>query len=225
MILVIGQDLSLPMSCSFLQNERLVKILFPLLSLLLSFADSWGVEANQWKKVKEKDGIEVFQKKVGDHLAFRGVGTLNGSANEFLRVLHDPSTWPRWVENLKAGKLIEKKSESHFIFHQVIGTPFPMKDREAVFQSIVSRKNSGTTLVEMKSVNHPAVKRSEECIRVEIIYSRYQIEELGKGKIRVTFENLSHNGGTVPQFLSNWAAQSYPVSLLRGIERELQEKE
>ena len=213
------------MPCSFLQNEKVVKIFFPLLSLLLSLADSWGVEANQWEKVKEKDGIEVFQKKVGDHLAFRGVGILNGTPKEFLRVLHDPSTWPHWVENLKAGKLIEKKSESHFIFHQVIGTPFPMKDREAVFQSIVSRKNSSTTLVEMKSVNHPAVKRSEECIRVEIFYSRYQIEELGKGKIRVSFENLSHSGGTVPKFLSNWAAQSYPVSLLRGIERELQKKE
>ena len=209
----------------FLQNEKVVKIFFPLLCLLLSLADSWGVEANDWEKVKEKDGVEVFQKKVGDHLAFRGVGTLRGTTNNFLRVLHDPSTWPHWVENLKAGKLIEEKSESHFIFHQVIGTPFPMKDREAVFQSIVSRKNSSTTLVEMKSVNHPAVKRSEECIRVEIIYSLYQIEELGKGKIRVTFENLSHSGGTVPKFLSNWAAQSYPISLLRGIEPELQEKE
>ena len=213
------------MPCSFLQNEKVVKIFFPLLSLLLSLVDSWGVETNQWEKVKEKDGVEVFQKKVGDHLAFRGVGTLNGSTNEFLRVLHDPSTWPHWVENLKAGKLIEKKSKSHFIFHQVIGTPFPMKDREAVFQSILSRKNSSTTLVEMKSVNHPAVKRSEECIRMEIIYSLYQVEELGKGKIRVSFENLSHSGGTVPKFLSNWAAQSYPVSLLRGIERELQKKE
>jgi len=209
------------MPCSFLQNKKVVKIFFPLLSLLLSIGDSCRVEANQWEKVKEKDGVEVFQKKVGDHLAFRGVGTLRGTTNEFIRVLHDPSTWPRWVENLKSGKLIEKKSESHFIFHQMIGTPFPMKDREAVFQSIVSRKNSTTTLVEMKSVNHPIVKRSEKCIRVEIIYSLYEIEELGKGKIRITFENLSHSGGTVPKFLSNWAAQSYPVSLLRGIEREL----
>ena len=213
------------MSCSFLQNKRVVKILFPLLSLLLSHADSCGVEANQWEKVKEKDGIEVFQKKVGDHQAFRGVGTLSGTTKEFLRVLHNPSAWPRWVENLKTGKLIEKKSESHFIFHQVIQTPFPMKNREAVFQSIVSRKNASTTLVEMKSVNHPAVKRSEECIRMEIIYSRYRIKDLGKGKVRVTFENLSQSGGELPKFLSNWAAQSYPVSLLRGIERELQEKE
>ena len=213
------------MSCSFLQNERIVKILFPLLSLLLCLADSWGVEANRWEKVKEKDGIEVFQKKMGDHRAFRGVGTLSGTPKQILKVLHDPSTWPRWVENLKSGKLIEKKSESHFIFHQVIQTPFPMKNREAVFQSNVSRKNASTTLVEMKSVNHPAIKRSEKCIRVEIIYSRYRIEELGNGKVRATFENLSNSGGAVPKFLSNWAAESYPVSLLRGIERELQEKE
>ena len=213
------------MSCSFLQNEKVVKNFFPLLSLLLCLADSWGVEANQWEKVKEKDGIEVFQKKVGDHRAFRGVGNLSGTPKQILKVLHDPSTWPRWVENLKSGKLIEKKSDSHFIFHQVIQTPFPMKNREAVFQSIVSRKNASTTLVEMKSVNHSAVKRSEKCIRVEIIYSRYRIEELGNGKVRATFENLSNSGGAVPKFLSNWAAESYPVSLLRGIERELQEKE
>ena len=160
------------MSCSFLQNEKVVKIFFPLLSLLLSFGDSWGVEANQWEKVKEKDGIEVFQKKVGDHLAFRGVGTLRATPKEFLRVLHDPSTWPRWVENLKAGKLIEKKSDSHFIFHQVIGTPFPMQDRDAVFPSIVSRKHSSTTRVKMNKANQPPHKRSEERNRLESIYSR-----------------------------------------------------
>ena len=181
-----------------------------------------GQKETTWEKVKESDGIEVFQKKFGEDVAFRGVGILAGECDEFIEVLHDPSSWSRWVENLKSGEMIEKKSDSHFIFRQVIGTPFPMKDREAVFQSIISRKNRNTAMVEMKSVNHPSVKRSDQWIRLEIIHSNYKIEDIGKGKLRVTFENLSKSSGTVPNFLSNWASTSYPVTLLRGIERVLQ---
>ena len=181
-----------------------------------------GQKETTWEKVKESDGIEVFQKKIGEDVAFRGVGILTGECDEFIEVLHDPSTWSSWVENLKSGEMIEKKSDSHFIFRQLIGTPFPMKDREAVFQSIVSRKNRNTAMVDMKSVNHPSVKRSDKWIRLEIIHSRYKIEDIGKGRLRVTFENLAKSSGAVPNFLSNWASQSYPVTLLRGIERELQ---
>ena len=181
-----------------------------------------GQKETTWEKVKESDGIEVFQKKIGEDVAFRGVGILTGESNKFIEVLHDPSTWSSWVENLKSGEMIEKKSDSHFIFRQVIGTPFPMKDREAVFQSIVSRKNRNTAMVDMKSVNHPSVKRSDQWIRVEIIHSRYIIEDIVKGKLRVTFQNLTESSGAIPNFLSNWASMSYPVTLLQGIERVLQ---
>ena len=180
-----------------------------------SFADS------EWKKVKESKGVQVFEKKVKKDIAFRGVATLEGTSDQFLEVLQNTKRWEFWVENLKSGKLIEKKSDSVKVYRQVIGTPFPMKDREAVYESEIKRLNPSTTVVEMRSVNHPAVKRSKDNVRIEITYTRYRIEDTGNGKIRVTFENLSQAGGKVPKFLSNWASRSYPITLLNGIQREI----
>ena len=157
----------------------------------LSFAINYQCFANSGWKSKAKQGCEVFEKKIGEETAFRGIATLSGSQEQFLKVIHETNRWKHWVENLKSGELIEKKSETHHIFRQVIGTPFPMKDREAVFESKIQQLNPSSTLVKMKSVDHPSVKRSTDQIRVEIVYSQYHIEKIGEGRLRVTFENLS----------------------------------
>ena len=100
-----------------------------------------------------------------------------------------------------------------------------MKDREAVYESEIKRLSPRTILVEMKSVNHPRIKRSKDYVRVEITYTRYRIEDTGNGEIRVTFENLSQAGGKVPKFLIDWASRSYPITLLNGIQEiKLMEK-
>ena len=165
--------------------------------------------------------MEVFEKKIGKETAFRGVATLSGSKKDFLKIIHDTSRWKNWVENLKSGELIEKKSDSHHIFRQVIGTPFPMKDREVVYQSIVSRTGPKTVQVEMKSIEHPQAPRTKDRIRTEIVFTRYQVKQINSQQIRVTFENLSNPGGKIPKFLTDWASRNYPVTILEGLQREL----
>jgi hypothetical protein len=39
--------------------------------------------------------------------------------------------------------------------------------------------------------------------------------------MHVTFETLSEPGGTIPDFLTNWASERYPVTLFEGLRREL----
>lgn len=193
-----------------------------LVLFFISFTISFQSFANSgWKSVKQSRGVEVFEKKIGKETAFRGVATLSGSKKDFLKIIHDTSRWKNWVENLKSGELIEKKSDSHHIFRQVIGTPFPMKDREVVYQSIVSRTGPKTVQVEMKSIEHPLAPRTKDRIRTEIVFTRYQVEQINSQQIRVTFENLSNPGGKIPKFLTDWASRNYPVTILEGLQREL----
>ena len=124
--------------------------------------------------------MKVFEKKIGEETAFRGVATLSGSQEQFLKVIHETNRWKHWVENLKSGELIEKKSETHHIFRQVIGTPFPMKDREAVFESKIQQLNPSSTLVKMKSVDHPSVKRSTDQIRWKLSTPNITLKKLEK---------------------------------------------
>ncbi|MDG1139658.1 MAG: START domain-containing protein [Opitutales bacterium] len=199
--------------------------LCPFFFLLVSSLGLWGEQSGGWKKINQTRGIEVYEKKVGQHLAFRGIATLEGTTEKLLGILHNPESWKNWVNHLKSGKLLEKKSDFHWVFRQVIATPFPMKDREVVYQSIVSRTHPKTVRVEMKSINHPQVPRSKDWIRTEIVFTRYLVKQYTPNQMRVTFENLSKPGGDVPEFLTNWASRSYPISILEGIQKELFKKE
>ena len=35
--------------------------------------------------------------------------------------------------------------------------------------------------------------------------------------MRVTFETLSDPGGSIPDFVINWASENYPVTLFEGL--------
>jgi hypothetical protein len=99
-----------------------------------------------------------------------------------------------------------------------------MKDREVVYQSIVSRSGPKTVQVEMKSIEHPQAPRNKDWIRTEIVFTRYHVEQINSQQIRVTFENLSNPGGNVPRFLIDLASRTYPITILEGLQRELVKK-
>ena len=72
----------------------------------------------------------------------------------------------------------------------------------------------------MKSVTHPNEPKSIG-VRMNIIFTRYIIETMKEGTMKVTFETLSKPGGALPDFLVNWASENYPVTLLNGLAVQL----
>ena len=75
----------------------------------------------------------------------------------------------------------------------------------------------------MKSVTHPKAPRTIGT-RIDIICTRYSIKKINQNRIAVTFETLSHPGGALPDFLVNWASESYPITLFEGLRRALKNK-
>ncbi|MEC8043438.1 MAG: START domain-containing protein [Verrucomicrobiota bacterium] len=175
-----------------------------------------------WLLIKEKNGVKVYEKELDDRIAFRGVGIIPGKPEELVGVLHNPNRWKFWIEDLKEGKLLEQKSKFHFIFCQVINAPWPVKDRELVYESLVKRTGESKIVIEMKSVDHPSVKKTGKRVRATLEYATYMIEPIDDKKMLVTFENLSYPNGRMPELLTNWASQTYPLSIFYGLRREME---
>ena len=77
--------------------------------------------------------------EVGERTAFKGVGIIEGTPEKLVGIIHNPKRWKFWIDDLDEGKLLEKKSDFHFVFLQEIDAMWPVKNREIVFESIVSR--------------------------------------------------------------------------------------
>ena len=195
------------------------KIGFFLFALWASISFLLGEEI-AWGKIKAEKGVTVYKADVQGRVAFRGVGEMTGSPEDLASIIEDPSGWKNWIENFKSGKLIEEINPEHKIFYQAINSPFPVSDRDVVFESRIIRDSPDKIRMEMKSVTHPKAPKAIGT-RINIIFTRYSIEKINQNKIAVTFETLSHPGGALPDFLVNWASESYPVTLLNGLAVQL----
>ena len=195
---------------------------FRLLLLAFCFLSNPDLPGSEykWEKVKYEKGVTVYKATIGDRIAFRGVGKIIGSPEELISIIEDPSGWKNWIENLKSGKLIEKINPNHKIFYQSISSPFPVSDRDVVYESKIFRDSPNQIRIEMKSVKHRKAPQSIG-VRINIIFTRYKIVNIGNHTMQVTFETLSEPGGAIPDFLTNWASESYPITLFEGLRREL----
>ena len=184
---------------------------------------SWAVFAAPagWSKVDTEDGVTVYEKEVGDFLAFRGEGHVTAPIGKLLYVIEDATHWKDWIENLDKGRILERKSPFHKVFYQSFDSPFPAKDRDIVYEAKTRRDAvTGKVFVEMRSVKHPKAPKTVG-VRVNLTYTRYEITPLPGGRLYVVLETLSDPGGSLPNFLVNWAQRDYPVKLFQGLRKQV----
>ena len=192
--------------------------LFFLFSLNFCFGQT--IDSDPWEFVRERKGVKVYQQEVGERTAFRGIGIIEGTPEKLVGIIHNTKRWKFWIDDLEEGKLLEKKSDFHFVFLQEIDATWPVKNREIVFESKISRVGPSQILVEMKSVNHPNAPKNSN-VRAQVTYTRYRVDPLGGNRMQITFENLSDPGGKIPNFMVDWASKSFPVTIIEGLRKEM----
>lgn len=176
---------------------------------------------SSWKKIKSEKGVEVFEKKMAGGLAFRGIGEIKGSPAKLVAILQNPKRWKHWIDRFASGRVLRDKSPFVKIYYQSFKSPFPVEDRDLVFESKTSRDpESGDVIVSMRSVKHPDSPRTVG-VRVNLRFASYRMETIAKDRMRVTFETFSDPGGAIPGFLTDWAARAYPITLFEGLRKEM----
>ena len=188
--------------------------------ILSTFSLSLQGKEISWTKVKEEHGVKVYKAEVLERIAFCGTGELKGEPERLISIIENPNGWKNWIENFKSGKVIEVIDPNHKIFYQAFDSPFPVSDRDVVYESKIFRDTPNKIRIEMQSVKHPrAPKTIGE--RVEIIFTRYFITKIDESTLHLRFETLSATGGALPSFLVNWASENYPVTIFQGLRKEL----
>ena len=193
--------------------------LFSISGFCLLSGQSKG--SDDWKFLRERKDVKVYEKEVGDRTAFKGIGIIEGTPEKLVGIIHNPKRWKFWIDDLDEGKLLEKKSDFHFVFLQEIDAMWPVKNREIVFESIISRVGPSQTLLAMQPANHPGAPTKSGRDRAAVTHTSHSLEPLEGNRMQVTFENLSDPEGRIPNFMVDWASKSFPVSIIEGLRKEM----
>lgn len=198
-----------------------LKIRLLLLNLLL--VSSINIFSQNWKFEFEKDGVKVWTRKL-DWSAikeFKGETTINTNLGSVLYVLDDVENYPKWVYNCIQAYRVRKDSDYKGFIYSAIKTPWPVTNRDMVYQYSVSQ-NKTTLEVTLNVMAVKGMVPDKGFVRMTYMKSSYTLTPIEKNKVKVVFQNHSDPAGDVPLSIVNKFITDTPYYTLLNLRKMIE---
>lgn len=191
--------------------------------LLLCFSPMTLTGQSSWTLAKDSDGIQVYtkDKENSDFKTSRVTSVVEGSLHSFAALFRDVDNYARLFPDSKSAELLERDSYQKQIHYIVSEAPWPVADRDGVYQYTYSYHPGTKTLkIEMKGLPE-YLPEKEGLVRIHICDGIWTFEELESKRCRVTYEFHADPGGTLPAWLANASVTSVPFELMTNLKKRI----
>ncbi len=183
-------------------------------------------ETGEWKLAKNEKGIRVSTRKSEDSpiKAFQGVTTADATVDEAVRLFETPESACQWIYQCSEFKILEDKSpeEKIIYFHQDM--PWPVADRDVVYQRVrQTDADTGTvtyTLTDLKDV-YPEKKAG---VRLVSLNGKWRFSPAEGNQVEILDEQHVDPGGSLPTWLVNRLVVDVPFDTLKEFKVLLKHK-
>lgn len=202
------------MTCSNMIGPALVI----MLGLVLGQAHASA--ATTWKRVARENGITVTSREVPGRgfPTFRGVGVVHASIFHILGVLSDISQYTKWVDRLIVSKRIKKINERQYVVYSRTDAPWPVSDRDAVFNSdVVVDLVKKQVTIKFWAVKSKQMKQVSGVVRMNKLRGHYKLTALSEKQTRVEYQVDADPGGILPKWIAKIATKRLPLYTIRNL--------
>lgn len=182
----------------------------------------------------DKDGIKVYiyRQKNSDISAFRAVTHIKASLDSILAVMFDNKSCKEWIHACDDAFMLEDVSFNERYHYQICDIPFPFKDRDFIFHSIM-KQDAVTKVVDItisaepdycnnKETNLCQEVKQSELVRVSKSLGTYKLEPDDNGT-KVTWIQHTEPGGKLPNWLVNQFIKDTPYMTLKQLATKVKE--
>jgi len=180
-------------------------------------------QTNDWTLKKDEQGIKVYTKPMpgSDFNSFRAIMTLNATPAELYAILKNLPAHPTIFPETEKLEIVQKINDSTHLQYSVTHAPWPVSDRDGIFQmNFTKLKPSGFSVKSWAVPNF--MPEVEGIVRIKKSKSSWTVKNLGSGKIHVVYEVATEPGGYIPDWLANAAATDIPFQTFVNLRNELQ---
>ena len=181
-----------------------------MLSTLLLIGTVW---AGEWESLGVTNDVAVYRKQEGDTglYAFKGEATSDLPVGQLMGILRDESVSKEWVNMMMFGTVVETYSENHLLLHQGYDLPWPISDRDYVFdKKVVYDSEKKIATVHLTSVESPKVPVSSDFVRARGERTFWQFSVADNGKTSIVVEVLTDPEGSLPDWAVNSIQADWP---------------
>jgi hypothetical protein len=192
-----------------------------ILSFIIFFI---SVENSDWKLRKDENGIKIYTRAVDSSAfeEFRAITVITDvSLNEVLDIILDVEHYKSLIPDCIESRVLFRRGKYYDIHYLRMDSPWPVKDRDAIFQSETTVTDNGKLAhISLTSMGN-YIDEKNEMVRMYNGSGFWEIEELPGNSIKIIYQFQSDPGGKIPGWLANSAIVSNPYKTLENLKKLL----
>jgi hypothetical protein len=187
---------------------RTIVLKIALTNLLLTLIISGHTKPNgNWAKIDTKSGINLYERWVEINNSFlvkerKGEMVINSSMNIVISTLSDPSKTGLWMENVSDSYLIDRISHNEWLTYTCFSLPWPFQNRDMVSVSRLTYSTPTSFMMKIESKDDARLVKGNT-VRLNNYSACWQVEDMGNGKIYVSFSAIISNPPEYPRFITD----------------------
>jgi hypothetical protein len=197
-----------------------------LLIYIILFINYQSIDSEpNWKFEKEKDGISIYTTEVenSSFIAFKAIVQVkNHSLEQVLEILMDVDRYAELYPDCIDPKMLEQKDVYHNVYRIIATAPWPLKDREAIYEQIGTFDEEKQTASIRLIAQPDYLPRNKKSIRIEEGRG-YWLLKKNDNVVQVSYQFHGEPGGNIPAWLANQFVVSHPIKTLQNLQNRLQE--
>ena len=170
-----------------------------------------------------RNNIKVWTYKTEQNPAiqYKAETTFDVPMERAVSLILDVERAPKWVPYMGEAKILsrdDKKGE--YTLYMVLDFPFPLKDRDVVVKSKLSKANNG--IIHIKNTALSGIYPEQVGrIRIQQYVGEWTFQKIAADKVRVTTSGYADPAGSIPLSFVNMFVEQQPYQMLIKMKSEL----
>ena len=176
---------------------------------------------NRYRVEKDKNGIKVYTRKVEGFpiREFRVEAETTATLEEISALFRNIPEYPLWMPDIEETFLIEQVSPDIYIYHMIIGAPFPVTNRDLVTEMTFSQTDEVLRIDYRILPDH--IPEKDDHVRMRYFTGHWQFESIDDKTI-ITNRFLSDPGGSIPNWVTNSFISRNPFNTVKNLKDQLE---
>jgi hypothetical protein len=170
-----------------------------------------------WKEVKEDDGIKVYTKIEPDskYKSFKAEMQVACKIENILNVLKHSDSINSWIVNSKGVKLLKTEGQDQFYYIET-SLPMPFQSRDMVYHFHYKDLSSDQVKVTVTGIPD-YILPLKGIVRMEKADGFWLLTRIDSNKISVVYQMHVEPGGIIPAWLVNPFIKNVPFSTFQKL--------
>lgn len=201
-----------------------MKKLFTWAVLALSgamLAPRYARAADGWSRIKDSDGIRVYERAVPGTplMEYMGVTTIEAKMEVIGEVLRDVPRFRQWLANCQEARVLKNYSRNDMVIYMILNPPV-IQVRDIILKDrTVYDFESGKAAISFEATGEMNVPTDGSRVRVTTMKGLFSMDYLGRSKTKFIYRLMVDPAGNIPRKIAYAVMKNYPYDTLVGLKK------